>query len=182
MNQVVILALIAALQQEVVLLEQELAQQQAIVSPVPYSPYLGSVPTIGTNGGDVAPTSSPVNGLPINYVDTDTSVQSCSITASVRTAIMVGETNPYPLTTIDWSLGGMPTSTQGFFTPIDSSYGIFSTNASPDDGKLETVYWGYFPGGIKATFGSSTCKTYFPDESPSVFGIPSTTVYSTNNS
>lgn len=75
MNQVVILALIAALQQEVVLLEQELAQQQAIVSPVPYSPYLGSVPTIGTNGGDVAPTSTP-DGSPIVYVPAPTSTPS----------------------------------------------------------------------------------------------------------
>lgn len=149
----------------------------------PEEPFI-SAPTIGSNGGDVAPTISPVNNQPIVYDDTNPPIETCSITASVSGVHMVG--NPpgvlNALTTINWQVGGMPTSTQGTLSPLDTSYGIFSTTAWPDQGtgNLKTSYWGYFPGGIHATFGSSTCETYFPDVSPDAFGIPSSTVYSTN--
>lgn len=123
-------------------------------------------------------------GVPILYVGEDYSpaINTCSINASVSGVHNV-ENAPgvlNALTTINWSLGGdLPTSTQGTLTPIDTKFGNFTVNVSPNEnGKMQAVSWSYFPGGIKAVFGDATCTAYFPDVSADTFGVPSGTIYS----
>lgn len=181
MNTVVILALIASLQKEVVLLETELAQQQAVVAvqtaPITESMPLGSAPLQPT------PTSTP-SGTPIVYVgeqDTQPVPESCSITASVSPQNEIGsQSNPNAVTMVNWTLSGIPTSTQGILVPIDPSQGNFIVHVAPDQesGATQDSVGYYFPAGIKATFGSSTCMTYFPDEY--YLYVPTTTIYSSD--
>src|ERR1700735_2908331 len=85
MNPIVILALIAALQKEVILLETELLEQQAVVSTTPINTYtppivesvpLTAAPLIPT------PTSTP-SGTPIVYVE---GIPSCTLNVLIRPA------------------------------------------------------------------------------------------------
>ncbi len=173
-----------ALQKEVVLLESELAQQESVSAPVPATfdqttlnntlgaPIVGEVPA----SGDQAPTST-TDGSPIVYVNQNTDIQSCSLNANVQPSQQDGQNNLSSLTTIDWELSGIPTSTWGTVTPVDTSKGNFTYQLAPNNEKLESTFWIYFPGGIVAKFGSTTCTTYLPDEAYTY--IPSSTIYST---
>lgn len=133
------------------------------------------------NNNFTNPTTT-ASGTPILYVGEDSSskvVDTCLINASVSAVHNVE--NPAGVlntaTIVNWTLGGLPSSTTGILTPIDTSFGNFTTNVSLGN----NIAWSYFPGGIKAKFGDATCYTYFPDESANSFGTPSTTLYSSSN-
>jgi len=175
MNPLVLIALITALKQEVVLLETELAQQQAQVQLV--------APSITNTSIDnnVVATTTPVvyqiyTAPVINPVQNQPVLGDASPTCTI-TATTVGDSST-PQTYIQWTLSGLPTST------IGNVMGVEYTNGGLNDAtssyqhlmNLQNVGSGPYPNqntalagrwfqSMTADFGGATCSV-IPEPQP----------------
>ena len=150
MNTATILLLISLLTKQVNLLEQELAQQQAVVAT---STYVAPIynPPVTQN-----PTGQPVLG------DVQTSTpESCTITAQTEGS------SSTPQTYITWTLDGLPTSTIGNVMGVmyngneTSTYEHVMNLINQPTGPFpnqNTTLSGRWYQSLTADFGDATCS------------------------
>ena len=116
------------------------------------------------------PTRNELTQAPVMGNVTPLNIDSCNIFA-----VLSGGTST-PITTITWSLSGIPTSTVGTISSIGGSvnsstfsgnyaimpgfYHLQYQDSGPFPDQLETNISEYFPGGVHADFGNGVTCDY----------------------